>query len=71
MTDAKRGPGRPPLPADEKRSVSVLTRWTADELAAIDAAATALGVPRSELIREAAIARARRAVRAAAKGAGR
>lgn len=62
MTTApKRGPGRPPKSAEDRRSESTLLRWTVAELAQIDAAAERLGTTRSELIREAALGRAKRA----------
>jgi hypothetical protein len=56
--------GRPPLPEGERLDVTVLTRWTAAEIAELDAAAERLGVKRATLIHDAALAKARRARKA-------
>lgn len=58
----QRGPGRPSL-GDDARTIVVATKWSARDLELLDAAAAALDVTRSTLIHDAAIAKAKRAVR--------
>lgn len=57
-TVERRGPGRPPVPPEERRDRRVPVRLTADELDAIDAARG--GEDRAAWMRAAALERARR-----------
>ncbi len=52
--------GRPPIDAADRRDHSVLTRWTAEEIALVREAAQAAGVTVSEAIRRATLKAAKR-----------
>lgn len=53
--------GRPPLPADQRRSNRLPVLLTEAERAALDAAAEKVGTDTSSYVRDAALAKAKRA----------
>jgi hypothetical protein len=55
VTAPKRGPGRPPLPAEQRRSRRVSPAFTAKELELLEARAEFAGVPVAEFVRLSAL----------------
>jgi len=59
MTSPKRRPGRPALPAKDRRDRTVAARFTADELEMLEARAEQAGVPVAVFVRLSAVDAAR------------